>query len=164
MTLIALALGSNLGDRLGNLQTAIDCLSQGGVTITAVSSTWETPPIPDDQPRFLNIALAAETDLEPPELLTLAKKIEVSEGRRPTRYWGPRTCDIDILFYGDQVISSPTLTVPHPRLASRAFVLAPLAEVLTGPLPVLGVRALSLLAATDSAGLHRTGLKLKAGI
>lgn len=160
MTLIALALGSNLGDRRGNLQAALDSLREGGVTITAVSSTWETPPIPADQPPFLNIAVAAETDLPPVELLALAKKIEVSEGRRPARHWGPRTCDIDILFYGDQVITTPKLTVPHPRLSGRAFVLAPLAEVLTGPLPVLGVRALSLLAVTDATGLRRTGVQL----
>ncbi len=163
MTLIALALGSNLGDRLGNLQTALDSLGQGGVAITAISSTWETPPIPADQPVFLNIAIAAETALEPPELLALCKRIEVSEGRRPGRHWGPRTCDVDIIFFGDQIIASPTLTVPHPRLASRAFVLAPLAEVLTGPLPVLGARALKLLAATDTTGLRRTGLQLHAG-
>ena len=101
--------------------------------------------------------------LPPVELLALAKQIEAAEGRRPTRHWGPRTLDIDLLFYGEQVVETPTLNIPHPLLSSRAFVLAPLSEVLTGPLPVLGLRAVQLLRKTDEAGLRRTGFVLRAG-
>ena len=161
MTLVVLALGSNIGDRLGNLRTAVRSLGDSGVSVLNVSSVWETAPIPADQPRFLNAVVTGETNLEPQAVLDLAKRIEHALGRRPTRHWGPRPVDIDILFYGDQVIASPALTVPHPLIASRAFVLAPLAEVMPGPLPVLGRRALSLLAGTDSSGMWRTGERLK---
>lgn len=163
MTLIALALGSNLGDRAANLQSAVDGLAAGGVAITALSSVWETPPIPADQPQFLNAALAGDTSLSPTELLALCKRIERALGRRPARRWGPRPCDIDILFYGHQVVDTPALTIPHRLIASRAFVLAPLSEVLAGPLPVLGIRALDLLAKVDAAGQVRTPIQLRAG-
>lgn len=157
MTRIVLALGSNLGSRKGNLRAAIARLASEGIRVTAVSSTWETAPVPADQPAFLNLVLAGETELEPQALLAALKRIEYALGRRPQRVWGPRPADIDILFYGDQVIDTSTLTIPHRLLGQRSFVLAPLSEVVAGPLPVLGESALALLSRLDPGGLTRVG-------
>ena len=145
MTEVVLALGSNLGDRLANLRAAIALLAESGVTTLRSSSVWETEPIPADQPAFLNAVFAGETDTDAPELLRIAKHIEHLLGRRPGRKWGPRPIDIDILFFGDEQIETGVLTVPHPLIADRAFVLVPLAEVSRGPLPVLGITAISLI-------------------
>jgi 2-amino-4-hydroxy-6-hydroxymethyldihydropteridine diphosphokinase len=157
---VVLALGSNLGDRAGNLRRACALLAGGGVVLERCSHAWETPPVPADQPAFLNAAVSGQTALGAPELLALAKTIERELGRRPNRHWGPRPIDIDILFYDDARISSEDLTVPHPRIAERGFVLAPLAEAWPGPLPVLGVRALDLLARVGNEGLRRTAITL----
>jgi 2-amino-4-hydroxy-6-hydroxymethyldihydropteridine diphosphokinase len=157
MVRVVLALGSNLGDRFGNLRAALDQLETGGVAVGAVSSAWETAPVPPGQPPFLNAALVGETDLAPEALLDLAKAIEQALGRRPSRRWGPRTIDVDILFHGDGAHRSERLTIPHPLIAERSFVLAPLSEVLPGPLPVLGRAALEFLAETGVAGLRRLG-------
>src|SRR5258708_26591528 len=121
-----LSLGSNLGDRAGNLRQAIEAL-QGG---TEVSSFYETEPadVPD-QPWFLNCAVKVETDLAPDELLCVLQGIERRLGRVRSIDKGPRTVDIDILFYGDQIVDTPALTMPHPRLAERRFVLEPLSEI-----------------------------------
>ena len=158
-----LALGSNLGDRAANLRAALDLLAERGVTPLRVSSVWETPPVPADQPRYLNAAVAVETDLDPEALLGVAKEVEHLLGRRPSGRWRPRPMDIDLLFCGDGEVATETLTVPHPRIAERAFVLLPLAEVLDGPLPVLGRSAAALLAGLDTSGHERTGLRLRAG-
>ncbi len=156
MTTVVIALGSNLGDRVGNLRRACSQLGAAGVAITARSSIWETAPVPADQPAFLNAVVVAETALRARELLVAAKAIELRLGRRPSRHWGPRPIDIDILFYGDTGIDSDDLVVPHPRIAERSFVLAPLAEAWPGVLPVLGLRALDLLEPTGLEGLERT--------
>ena len=158
-----LALGSNLGDRAANLRAALDLLAERGVTSLRVSSVWETPPVPADQPRYLNAAVAVETDLDPGELLGVAKEVEHLLGRRPSGRWRPRPIDIDLLFCGDREVATETLTVPHPRVAERAFVLLPLAEVLDGPLPVLGRSAVALLDGLDTTGHERTGLRLRTG-
>ncbi|MFN0148521.1 MAG: 2-amino-4-hydroxy-6-hydroxymethyldihydropteridine diphosphokinase [Dehalococcoidia bacterium] len=160
MTAVVLALGSNLGARLENLRAAVAMLQEGGVQVTARSSIWETAPVPADQPPFLNAALAGETALAPLELLRLAKSVEWRLGRRPGRRWGPRPIDIDLIFSGEQSLDSAELTLPHPRIAERAFVLAPLAEVWPGPLPVLGSRAVEVLAAVGMDGVVRTGAAL----
>lgn len=124
-----LGLGSNLGDRQGNLSQAIERLSRR-VRLERVSSLYETEPVGYlAQPRFLNAACRVSTDLSSWELLALAKEIEAGLGRVPGFPNAPRQIDIDILFYGDQVIETTELTVPHPRLAERAFVLIPLAEI-----------------------------------
>jgi 2-amino-4-hydroxy-6-hydroxymethyldihydropteridine diphosphokinase len=157
---IAIALGSNLGDRAGNLRAALRALADEGVTVGRVSSIWETAPVPADQPAFLNAAVAAETRLEPHDLLRALKRIEWAMGRRPARRWGPRPLDLDLLLYDDERVDTADLTVPHPRIAERGFVLAPLAEVWPGPLPVLGETALNLLARTGDEGLTRTGARL----
>ena len=156
-----LALGSNLGDRPANLQAALDLLAGRGARAVRVSSVWETPPVPADQPRYLNAAAAVETALFPGELLGVAKEVERLLGRRPTGHWRPRPIDIDVLFCGDREVSTESLTVPHPRIAERAFVLLPLSEIADGPLPVLGRSAAALLAGLDTGGHVRTGVPLR---
>ncbi len=139
MQTIFLGLGTNLGDRTANLQAAIDGLAEK-VVITAVSPIYQTPPWGvTDQPDFLNLCLVAETDLLPAELLTFVKNLELELGRQPAKRWGPRLIDIDILFYANQLVETETVTVPHPRLAERAFVLRPLADIAPDFVhPVLG--------------------------
>ena len=158
---VILALGSNLGDRAANLRAALDLLAERGARAVRVSAAWETPPVPADQPRYLNAAVAIETDLAPEELLAVAKEVERLLGRRPSGHWRPRPIDVDLLFHGGREVASETLTLPHPRIAERAFVLLPLAEVADGPLPVLGKRAAELLAGLDASGHERTGLRLR---
>jgi 2-amino-4-hydroxy-6-hydroxymethyldihydropteridine diphosphokinase len=123
-----LGLGSNLGDRESNLNLAIDFLSER-IKIEKKSPVYDTAPVGDtNQPRFLNMVVRISTRLSAPVLLFMAKGIEAKLGRVPKDT--PRPIDIDILFYGDQVINTPPqLIVPHPRLTERAFVLVPLAEI-----------------------------------
>ncbi len=160
MTVVVLALGSNLGDRAANLCSAADRLEAAGIVVTKRSSIWETPPVPADQPEFLNAAVVAETELAPLDVLRALKAIEYDLGRRPGRRWGPRPIDVDILFYGEQAIDLPELTIPHPRIAERAFVLAPLAEIVDGPLPVLGESVHELLDRIGLQGAVRTDERL----
>jgi 2-amino-4-hydroxy-6-hydroxymethyldihydropteridine diphosphokinase len=124
-----LGLGSNLGERSNNLAQAILKLRQK-VTVKKVSSIYETEPVGyRDQPRFLNAVCQITTWLSSHELLALAKRIEQELGRIPTFVNGPRVIDIDILFYNQCIINFPELTIPHPRIEERAFVLIPLAEI-----------------------------------
>jgi 2-amino-4-hydroxy-6-hydroxymethyldihydropteridine diphosphokinase len=126
---VYLGLGSNMGNRQDNLDKALDFLSQR-LRIGKVSSVYETEPVGNpNQPRFLNLVCQAYTTLAPAGLLTLAKGIESKLGRVLGQSNAPRPIDIDILLYGDQVIETPGLVIPHPRLAERAFVLVPLAEI-----------------------------------
>jgi dihydropteroate synthase len=152
---VVLALGSNLGDRLGNLRAAVELLAAAGITTTARSCVWETPPVPPDQPRFLNAVIVCETRQQPNQLLALLKATEHALGRRPERRWGPRPLDVDILFYGEQRVETAELRIPHPLLLTRSFVLAPLAEVLPGPLPVLQTTAAETLKDIGTEGLKR---------
>jgi len=123
-----LGLGSNLGNREDNLDMALKLLSQR-MKVGRVSSIYDTEPVGNtDQPRFLNIACEVFTHLAPEGLLALAKGIEGKMGRRG-KSGEPRTIDIDILLYGDTVMETPDLVIPHPRMAERSFVLVPLAEV-----------------------------------
>jgi len=125
-------LGSNLGDREHIIWGAIHMLAfNPEVDVVAVSSIRETDPVGfEDQPRFLNAAVAMETDLEPRSLLDLLLGVERELGRtRDGPRFGPRTIDLDLLLYGDDVIDEPGLTVPHPRLHERRFVLEPLVEL-----------------------------------
>ena len=126
---VYLGLGSNMGNRQDNLDRALDFLSQR-LRIEKVSSVYDTEPVGNiNQPRFLNLVCQVYTRLAPRELLTLAKGIEKKLGRTLDRSGVPRPIDIDILFYADQVIKTPELIIPHPRLTERAFVLIPLAEI-----------------------------------
>jgi len=126
---IYLGLGSNMGNRQDNLDKALEFLSQR-LRVDKVSSVYDTEPVGNpNQPRFLNLVCQVYTTLAPAGLLTLAKGIESKLGRAFGKSNAPRPIDIDILFYGDQVIETPELVIPHPRLAERAFVLVPLAEI-----------------------------------
>ena len=124
-----LGLGSNMGDRQDNLDRALDFVSQR-LRLGKISSVYETEPIGNvEQPKFLNLVCQVYTQLAPTGLLALAKGIEHKLGRVSGKANAPRPIDIDILFYGDQVVDTPGLVIPHPRLAERAFVLVPLAEI-----------------------------------
>ena len=124
-----LCLGSNLGDPEKNLIRALSLLSQE-VILEKASSIYETEPVGyKEQPFFLNLVCRITTDLNPWELLHLAKVIENKMGRMPSFPNAPRPIDIDILFCDNQIIKTQDLTIPHPRLAERAFVLAPLSEI-----------------------------------
>lgn len=126
---VYLGLGANLGDREQNIRRALELLS-AKVSIEQVSSFYETDPVGYlAQPRFINAVCRGTTHLPLVELLALAKEIEAALGRVRSFPNAPRPIDIDILFYGNQVVRSPQLTVPHPRLEERAFVLLPLAEI-----------------------------------
>lgn len=126
---IYLAFGANLGDRAATLQAARAALARH-MDFVQCSHLYETPPWGDlDQPPFLNAVCHARTALAPHALLAFLKATERALGRVATRRWGPRAIDLDILFYDDLVLTTPTLTVPHPLLHERAFVLAPLREI-----------------------------------
>lgn len=128
---VYLGLGSNLGDREAYLRRACALLAaRPGITIRRLSPIYETAPVgPVPQGPFLNAVLEADTDLPPRELLRAANEVEASLGRVRETRWGPRTVDVDILLYGDLVLEEPDLRIPHPRLAERAFVLVPLADL-----------------------------------
>jgi 2-amino-4-hydroxy-6-hydroxymethyldihydropteridine diphosphokinase len=127
---VYLGLGSNLGDREQMLQAAIDHLHSREVRITRASSVYETEPRERRNQRwFLNVVVEAETDLFPRQLLARIAKIEQQLGRRRMTKNGPRTIDIDILFYGNFVVETTELTIPHPRFSERRFVLAPMVEL-----------------------------------
>jgi len=124
-----LCLGSNLGEREENLCQALTLLS-AKANLEKVSSVYETGPVGyKEQPLFLNLVCRITTDLSPDELLHLAKDVETGMGRVPSFTNAPRIIDIDILFYEDRVMNTQNLTIPHPRLQDRAFVLIPLAEI-----------------------------------
>jgi 2-amino-4-hydroxy-6-hydroxymethyldihydropteridine diphosphokinase len=130
MTEVYLSLGSNVGDREANLAQAVRSIETGGVYDTRLSSLYETEPVGlRDQPWFLNAVCAGQTSLPPLCLLHLLQNIESKMGRVRTVRWGPRCIDVDILLYGDLILDSPRLTIPHPRMAERAFVLVPLVEI-----------------------------------
>ena len=127
-----LGLGSNVGDRHAHLRAAVDALREHGVAVEALSSVYETEPIGEvlDQPDFLNAVVRVRTALEPEELLALCKAIEVEQGRMlgGGRH-GPRPLDVDLLLVGDLELASDRLTIPHPQVTARRFVLEPLLEL-----------------------------------
>lgn len=156
---VYLGLGSNLGERQDNLDKALEFLSQR-LRVVKVSSVYDTEPIGNiEQPRFLNLACQIYTTLAPTGLLALVKGIESRLGRIPGKPDAPRSIDIDILFYGDQVINTRELVIPHPRLTERAFVLIPLNEIAPGLVhPVSGKTIKELL---DGVSGKQGVLKLK---
>jgi 2-amino-4-hydroxy-6-hydroxymethyldihydropteridine diphosphokinase len=130
MKKVYLALGSNLGDRASTLANALAQMESPELHVLRASSVYETEPRElADQPWFLNQVAEVETSLFPRQLLTRLKRMEIALGRRPSVPKGPRAIDIDILFYGDAVVSTTDLTIPHPGIAERRFVLEPLAEL-----------------------------------
>jgi 2-amino-4-hydroxy-6-hydroxymethyldihydropteridine diphosphokinase len=153
---VVLALGSNLGDRLASLQRAVDLLCAGELRCTAVSGVYQTTPVGGPpQEDYLNAVLLAQTTLPAREVLRRAQAAEAALDRVRTVRWGPRTLDVDVVAYGDEIRADPDLTLPHPRAHERAFVLVPWLEadpgaVLPGHGPVAG-----LLAGLDQAGMTR---------
>ena len=127
--IVYLALGTNLGDRAANLKQAISALTPQ-LEVKAKSAVYETPPWGfEDQPKFLNQVIKANTYLDPEPLLKHLKRLEVALGRKESFPNGPRLIDMDILFYDDLVVDKPALVIPHPRLHERGFVLLPLKEI-----------------------------------
>lgn len=128
MTRVFLGLGSNLGDRAEYLADAIQSL---GSSVVAVSDVYETDPVggPGEQGRFLNLVVELKTDLDPYDILAVCRRLESAAERVREVHWGPRTLDVDVLWIDGVTLDDPELTVPHPRMRSRRFVLAPLSEL-----------------------------------
>jgi len=163
MTEIIIALGGNLGDRLATLREAVEAIGAlPGAEVTGVSPVYETAPVGGpEQPDYLNAVLSARTALPARTLLDRLHEIEAAAGRVRDVRWGARTLDLDIIAYGDERSDDPVLTLPHPRAAERAFVLAPWHDldpdaVLPGHGPVA-----DLLAKADADGIRRTELTLR---
>lgn len=154
---VYLGLGSNLGDRLAMLRCALATLRERGVKIISASPVYETEPWGvAEQPPFLNAVVKARTDLSPVALLRACKEAEASCGRIPSRRWGPRAIDVDILLYGEQEIreSEPNLHIPHRHLTDRAFVLIPLADIASGITLPDGRPIEPLAAGIDAGGMR----------
>ena len=148
MSTVYLSLGSNEGDRVGWIEKALSLLDTDAGSITGRSGFYQTAAWgKTDQPDFLNICAELQTDLGASELLATIRSIESRLGRQRTLKWGPRTLDIDILFYDNAIVDRPDLQVPHPHLHERRFVLLPLADIAPGTLhPILKKTVRVLLA------------------
>lgn len=151
---IYIAFGTNIGDRMDNLRRAHQALA-GEVKILQYSPVYETPPWGIlDQPAFFNQVASGETELSPSELIAFLKHLEKDLGRQPGIRYGPRLIDLDLLFYDDLVLESPNLTIPHPRMEGRGFVLLPLADLAPDLVhPVLKKAVRELLADCDLTGI-----------
>jgi 2-amino-4-hydroxy-6-hydroxymethyldihydropteridine diphosphokinase len=150
-----IALGSNLGDKPANIDTAISLLTEeGDVKLRARSRNYATEPWgKTDQDWFVNACIAVKTGLSARELLARCQEVERRMGRVPTEKWGPRIIDLDLLIYGEETIRDPDLVLPHPYIAERAFVLAPLMDI--APDAVIAGRSVrELYAAVDTAGVR----------
>lgn len=151
-----LSLGSNIGDKENHLNMAVDILgSSEGIEVSSVSSFYETDPWGfEDQDAFLNIAVEVKTSLSPEELLKMCQFVESELKRVRLVHWGPRTIDVDILTYEDYTSQSAELTVPHPRMTERGFVLVPLAEL--APELIVNNRTVSeWLSEVDQTGIRK---------
>ena len=149
-----LGLGSNLGNRIKNLEIVILALSKhSDIQVTASSSFYETEPVGyKEQKWFINQVIQIKTSLSPKDLLDVTQKMEERFGRRRTIRWGPRTVDIDILLYGNLIMNNSSLSIPHPHLTKRRFVLVPLAEIAPSIIhPLLGesIRKILIDSSTD---------------
>ena len=156
--IVYLALGSNLDNRLANLKQAVSALSPQ-MEVKAKSPVYETPPWGyEDQPKFLNQVIKVKTYLEPEPLVKHIKRLEITLGRKPSFQNGPRLIDIDILFYDDLILDTPSLVLPHPRLHERGFVLLPLMDIdpdLVHPINKKSIREMVLL--SDVRGIEKFG-------
>lgn len=160
VTVAYIGLGTNLGDRIANLKSALDALDSLGVLIAA-SSVYETEPVDVDdiQPSYLNMTVALETRLSPHALLRELLEIERVNGRVRKRQNEARTLDLDILLMGDLILNTDELTVPHPRTHERAFVMVPLAEIAPDAVhPILERTASEIAANLDTGGIERLGM------
>jgi len=157
--IVYLALGSNLDNRLANLKQAVAALPPQ-MEVKAKSPVYETPPWGyEDQPKFLNQVIKAKTYLEPEPLLKHIKRLETALGRKPSFQNGPRLIDIDILFYDDLILDTPSLVLPHPGLHERGFVLLPLMDIdpdLVHPVNRKSIR--EMVALSDIRGIEKFGV------
>lgn len=146
MQRVYIGIGSNLGNRALHCRQAIENIASFS-DVTAVSSYYETEPVGnEDQPHFINCAIEIMTDAKPHELLEKLHSIEKKFGKLRKEKWGPRTIDLDIIIYGDEIIDDPDLKIPHPEAHKRRFVLEPLAEIAPGLIhPILKVTIFNLL-------------------
>ena len=158
----AIALGSNLGESRQVLASAVQRLGDlEGITVTTQSSVYKTAPVGPPQPDYLNACVLLETRLSPQALMAHLLALEAEFGRVRQERWGPRILDLDILFYGDQVITEPDLHIPHPRLRERAFVLVPLAEIAPDWVdPVTAQSVAQLCQAINCHGVERLAISL----
>jgi len=149
-------LGSNLGDRAAYLLLGLSALSRLPKThLLRLSPVYETDPVGPPQPPYLNVVAELETELSPTGLLAEMLRVEKALGRERRERWGPRTLDLDLLLYGDLVLEEAGLSVPHPRLHERAFVLVPLLDLLPeGRHPLLGQSFAELLASLDASSVR----------
>jgi 2-amino-4-hydroxy-6-hydroxymethyldihydropteridine diphosphokinase len=153
---VVLALGSNLGNRLANLQGGVDALAGPGLCHVAVSPVYQTAPVGGPgQPDYLNAVLVAATTLPARAILDRGHAAETALRRVRTVRWGPRTLDVDVIVYGDVISDDPELTLPHPRAYERAFVLAPWHDLEPDAVIPGRGRVADLLAAAGPAGLRR---------
>ena len=152
VTTAFIGIGSNFDNPLLQVQTALRELAEIPKTaLTRSSSLYRTPPMgPPDQPDYINAVAALATTLSPTELLDALQALEARHGRVRTIHWGPRTLDLDLLLYGNETVHTARLTVPHPGIAQRAFVVLPLAEIAPA-LEIQGLGALSMLRAALQA-------------
>jgi 2-amino-4-hydroxy-6-hydroxymethyldihydropteridine diphosphokinase len=151
----AIALGSNLGDSRTTLETALELLEQAaGITLQARSHWYETQAVGPPQPDYLNGCALLDVTLSPHDLLHVLLQLETRLGRVRRERWGPRTLDLDLLLFGNQILDCPTLQIPHPHLHERAFVLVPLAEIAPQWIhPLLGLSITDLLQQVDTSGV-----------
>ncbi|WP_313046922.1 2-amino-4-hydroxy-6-hydroxymethyldihydropteridine diphosphokinase [Atlantibacter hermannii] len=158
MTRVYIAIGSNLASPLEQVNAALAALAEiPDSQIVAVSPFYRTPPLgPQDQPDYLNAAVALDTDLAPETLLDHTQRIELQQGReRKAHRWGPRTLDLDIMLFGDRQIATPRLTVPHYDMKNRAFMLLPLVHIAPDVCFPDGVKVANSLANLDPSGISR---------
>ncbi|HET6790961.1 MAG TPA: 2-amino-4-hydroxy-6-hydroxymethyldihydropteridine diphosphokinase [Actinomycetota bacterium] len=162
-TVAFLGLGSNLGDRLTNLQAAVDLLHrEPGLRVLASSRVWETAPVGGPpQPDYLNAVIRLETDLSARDLLDVAHRVEERMGRVRKERWGARSIDIDVLLFDEETIDESDLVVPHPRLAQRAFVLLPLLELVPDPVLPDGTRLRELRVNTEGVAPSASPLAVR---
>ena len=156
MTTAYIGLGSNLGDRLGYLQAAVAALSSRGLEPAGVSSVYESDALGPPQPDYLNAVVSVSTSLSARELLEALKAVEAELGRQHTQRWGPREIDLDLLLYGDEMLEEDGLTIPHPEMTKRSFVLVPLLEIAPGLDLPSGEPAAAFLE-RDPPGIRRFG-------
>lgn len=161
IALAVIALGSNLGNSLAMVRGAVEVLAHEATTRLIAQSRWyQTVAVGPAQPDYVNGCVVVQTWRSPQNLLHLLSTIEQQFGRQRTEHWGPRTLDLDLLLYNDMVLATPDLTLPHPRMAERAFVLVPLAEVLPDWVdPVSGLTILELRNRVDCSGVVRLPLE-----
>ncbi|HEY4611651.1 MAG TPA: 2-amino-4-hydroxy-6-hydroxymethyldihydropteridine diphosphokinase [Bacteroidota bacterium] len=164
MARVFISLGSNLGDRLRLLQRAVDAVASAPTTtVRRLSSVYETEPVGvKNQPEFLNAVAELESALAPPEMFHRLKEVESLVGRMKSERWGPREIDLDLLYYDSFILQMPDLTIPHPEIHRRRFVLVPLAEIAENFLdPVTRTSMKNLLnECSDASVVKQTSLKL----